>query len=141
MADLSQSPEPIFVALARIIANGILTGIYPPGGQVPSTTELAAFFKINPITAGRALTQLTDKGVLEKRRGIGTFVTQNAVESLKAERLEELDGAYIDPLIEEAGILGIPISGVIERIKARSAEASKHTATDIITEGHPDDEE
>ena len=121
MSDLAQSSEPIFLALARFVSNGILTGAYPAGTQVPSTTELAAFFKVNPITAGRALTELTDKGVLEKRRGIGTFVTKDAVDLLRREHITNLARSYIDPLVEETHMLSIPVDDLIMTIRERYA--------------------
>lgn len=129
MPDLSKSSEPIFAAVARIIANGILTGTYPAGSKVPSTTELSTFFTINPITAGRALTLLTDRGILEKRRGIGTFVTPDAADRLRKERIEEFTASYIDPLIDEARVLSIPIDDIAERITARNRKLRRRQRT------------
>lgn len=122
MHEFSQSSEPIFLAVARFIANGILGGAYPAGSKVPSTTELSEFFKINPITAGRALTELAERGVLEKRRGIGTFVTTDATELLRRERIESLSTAYIDPLIEEIQLLDITIDDIVATIRRRDAD-------------------
>lgn len=134
MPNLPASSGPIFQTVSKIISDGILTGIYPSGSQVPSTTELAAFYRINHITAGRALTQLTEKGILEKRRGIGTFVTAEAVEILRAERLNDLISTHIDPLIEEAAILNIPLSRIIEKITSRAAETRGQETGTIRTE-------
>jgi DNA-binding transcriptional regulator YhcF (GntR family) len=129
----SDISEPIFMAVARIIANGILTGTYPAGSQVPSTTELAAFFKINPITAGRALSELTDRGVLEKRRGIGTFATTDAVAILRAERIQELNSTLIDPLIQDSRLLGISLEDLIATIRERDAIVQTNP-TAIVTQ-------
>lgn len=139
MASLPQSSEPIFLAVARIIANGILTGEYPTGTKVPSTTELAAFFTINPITAGRALSELTDKGILEKKRGVGTFVTTDAVELLRTARIAELTSSLIDPLLQESRLLGIPIDDVIATLHERDAAAQPDTET-IITQKRGDND-
>ncbi|MCI1218545.1 GntR family transcriptional regulator [Bifidobacterium crudilactis] len=129
MEAFAESSEPIFIAVSRIIANGILNGTYPVGSQVPSTTELAAFFKINPITAGRALTELTERGILEKRRGVGTFVTQQADELLRGERIEELNKMLIDPLLQDSRLLGISLEELIATIRERDAIVrSEHTA-------------
>ena len=127
VAEISQSSGPIFLELSRMIADGILRGAYPPGTQVPSTTELATFFKINPITAGHALTQLAERGILEKRRGIGTFVTADALEVLHRERIDAFVQRYVDPLIEESHILGIPLAEVLEKISARNASIRDQT--------------
>ncbi|MFT8705114.1 GntR family transcriptional regulator [Bifidobacterium aquikefiricola] len=120
MPEISSSSEPIFLALARIISNAILAGTYKPGSQVPSTNELATFFKINPITAGRALTVLTEQGILSKRRGVGTFVTQDAVALLRASRIDEFTRTFIDPLLAEAKLLGISDREIAQKIAERN---------------------
>lgn len=135
MPVLTESSEPIFLAVARIISNGILTGTYRAGTQVPSTTELAAFFSINPITAGRALNGLTEKGILTKRRGVGTFVTPDAIELLRAERIAELTTALIDPLIRDSRLLGISLDDLIATIRQRDAVVRSDTTTVITQEG------
>lgn len=139
MHEFSQSSEPIFLVVARFIANGILSGAYPAGSKVPSTTELSGFFKINPITAGRALNELAERGVLEKHRGIGTFVTADAVELLRRERIEGLSAAYVDPLIEEIRLLDIPIDDIVATIRQRDADmrSNKNPAA-VINTAQPD---
>ena len=56
--------RPIFVVLAERIADDILQGNYPVETPVPSTNELAAFYRINPATAGKALTRLVEQGAI-----------------------------------------------------------------------------
>ena len=56
----------------------IADGTLPEGERVPSTNELAAFYRINPATAAKGISMLTDDGLLEKRRGIGMFVAAGA---------------------------------------------------------------
>ena len=41
---------------------------------MPSTNELAAYYRINPATAAKGIGMLTDDGLVEKRRGVGMFV-------------------------------------------------------------------
>lgn len=70
-----KDPTPIWSqieeALKRLIANGMLA----PGGPVPSTRDLAKDLRINPATVMKAYQRLTEAGVLEMRRGQGTFVS------------------------------------------------------------------
>ena len=79
-----------------------MDGELKPGQRAPSTNELAAFHSINPATARKGLTLLVEAGVLEKRRGIGMFVTEGAPERIVAKRREDFAGDYIAPLIDEA---------------------------------------
>ncbi len=108
--------RPIFLTLADQIADDILAGVYPPGGQVPSTNELAVFYSINPATAGRALNRLVDQQVLEKRRGIGMFVTTGGPDLLRAERRARFTVNFLEPLLDEAARVGLSTSDVVNLI-------------------------
>ena len=54
--------------------------------QVPSTTELSKFYKINPATAAKGINLLVDKDILYKKRGIGMFVKEGAKERIQQSR-------------------------------------------------------
>lgn len=99
--------RPIFLQLADALADAILRGVYAEGDQVPSTNELAAFHRINPATAGKGLNELVDRGVLEKRRGLGMFVLPCAKERIGAERQGAFIAQYVRPLLAEAEALGM----------------------------------
>ena len=66
--------RPIFVQIAEQIENDIIGGVLPEEAQIPSTNEFAAFYRINPATAGKGVNLLVDEGILYKKRGIGMFV-------------------------------------------------------------------
>ena len=73
MAGLDEG-APLFVQIAGRLAEDIADGALAEGERVPSTNELAAFYRINPATAAKGISMLTDDGLVEKRRGIGMFV-------------------------------------------------------------------
>ena len=104
---LSDDGRPIFVQIAEEIENGIVDGTLAEGTQVPSTTELAAFHRINPATAAKGLNELVTDGVLYKRRGVGMFVATGAREQVLKRRRSEFADQYIRPLMTEAQKLGI----------------------------------
>ncbi|WP_269965567.1 GntR family transcriptional regulator [Corynebacterium meitnerae] len=99
---MGNDAEPLFLQIARLIQEQIMDGELEPGQRAPSTNELAAFHSINPATARKGLSLLVDAGVLEKRRGIGMFVTDGARERIVSTRREDFAGDYIAPLIDEA---------------------------------------
>ncbi|SDM00131.1 DNA-binding transcriptional regulator YhcF, GntR family [Corynebacterium mycetoides] len=103
---MNSDVEPLFVQVARFVQDLIVEGSLEPGQRAPSTTELAAFHEINPATARKGLSLLVDAGVLEKRRGIGMFVTPRAREVVLEERRHDFAGDFIAPLIDEALRLG-----------------------------------
>ena len=103
---MNTDAEPLFVQIASFVADLIVDGSLKPGEQAPSTNQLAQFHEINPATARKGLALLVDDHVLEKRRGLGMFVTDGARDRILAKRREDLAGDYIAPLIDEALHLG-----------------------------------
>jgi len=99
--------RPIFVQIAERIAGDILAGSLAEEDQVPSTNELAAFYRINPATVAKGVGELVTDGVLYKKRGIGMFVSTGARARLLAQRRETFVAQYVTPLLHEAAKLGI----------------------------------
>lgn len=114
--------RPLFMVVAEQIEDGILDGSHPEGTAVPSTNELAGFLRINPATAGKGLNLLVDAGVLVKRRGLGMFVADGAVQALRARRREDFARTYLDPLLREAARLGIT-SAELSRLITKGPDA------------------
>ncbi|MCT1370392.1 DNA-binding transcriptional regulator YhcF (GntR family) [Corynebacterium mucifaciens] len=103
---MNSDAEPLFVQVASFVADLIVDGTLKPGEQAPSTNQLAQFHEINPATARKGLALLVDDHVLEKRRGLGMFVTDGARGRILEKRREDFAGDYIAPLIDEALHLG-----------------------------------
>ena len=106
MAGLDEG-TPLFGQVAERLAAEIADGGLAEGERVPSTNELAAYYRINPATAAKGINLLTDDGLLEKRRGIGMFVAAGARGRLLAQRREQFAERYVRPLLTEATRLGI----------------------------------
>jgi len=113
--------RPIFLQLADSIADDVLRGVYAEEEQVPSTNELAAYMRINPATAGKALNLLVERGVLYKRRGIGMFVAPGARSLIEEERRQAFAERFITPLVAEAKSLGLSPAEIARLIDQRYA--------------------
>ena len=82
------SPEPVSrqegIALWRQIAtrlqHEIGTGIYPPGGRLPTEAELSQQFRVNRHTVRRALEELSRGGLVRVEQGRGSFVAEDVLE-------------------------------------------------------------
>lgn len=109
--------SPLFVQIAEQLSGDIAEGNLSEGERVPSTNELAAFYRINPATAAKGINMLIDDGLLEKRRGIGMFVATGARERLLADRRKQFAEQYLDPLLTEAKRLGIDNDTLISLIR------------------------
>lgn len=104
---MDENNAPLFRQIALLLEDSIVDGSLRAGEKAPSMNELAAFHQINPATARKGLSLLVDSGVLEKRRGVGMFVTEQARELILLRRREEFATAYVVPLVDEAAKLGI----------------------------------
>jgi DNA-binding transcriptional regulator YhcF (GntR family) len=111
---------PLFLQIAGQLADDIVDGQLAEGARVPSTNELAAFYRINPATAAKGINMLVDDGALEKRRGVGMFVAAGAREQLLAMRRKLFAEQYVDPLVAEADRLGIDSDTLISLVRQAS---------------------
>jgi GntR family transcriptional regulator len=109
--------SPIYRQIADQVKADVVSGTLEGDEQVMSTNQYAAHYRINPATVAKAFQQLVDERVLYKRRGIGMFVSPTARDTLRARRRETFFSDVVDPMVAEAGAVGIPIAEVIARIE------------------------
>ena len=68
-------PRPIWSQIEEALRRMLASGSLSPGDTVPSVRELATDLKINPATVSKAYQRLVGAGLLEVRRGDGTYVS------------------------------------------------------------------
>lgn len=112
--------RPLFMQIAEKIEASILDGSLPEEEQAPSTNELSTFYRVNPATAGKGINLLVDRGILVKRRGLGTFVAPGAQQIIRNERVEQFAQHYLEPLLVEARAIGLDTEAVLAMIRDRS---------------------
>lgn len=110
---LSQE-RPIFLQIADMLKDAILSGAYAEDSQIPSITELSVACNINPATALKGVSLLVEEGLLFKKRGLGMFVSQGARQALIRQRRESFYRDYIEPMIREARHLEINSGELME---------------------------
>lgn len=111
--------RPIFLQLAEMLEEGIISGAFPEEGQIPSITEYSAALKINPATALKGINLLVDEGLVYKKRGVGMFVSTGARSKLLARRRESFYSERVLPVAREAKALGLT-SGELAELTARA---------------------
>ena len=111
---------PIFTQIAERLADEIADGGLAEGDRVPSTNELAAFYRINPATAAKGVNVLIDDGLLEKRRGVGMFVAVGARERLLEDRRRRFAERYVEPMVAEANRLGFDDDELVDLVREAS---------------------
>lgn len=106
--------RPIFLQIAEMLKDDIVSGAYPEDSQVPSITEFSVAFNINPATALKGVNILVEEGLLYKKRGLGMFVASGARQQLIGRRKEGFYRDYIQPMIREAMRLEIGSGELME---------------------------
>ena len=99
--------QPIYRQLRDRVVAMILEGVLADGDALPSVRNVAAEYRLNPLTVLKGYQELVDEGLVEKKRGRGMFVNDGArVNLLKAERQRFLDKEWPKVLstIERLGL-------------------------------------
>jgi GntR family transcriptional regulator len=79
--------QPIYRQLRERVIAMILDGVLKEGDALPSVRSVAAEYRVNPLTVLKAYQELAEEQLVEKRRGLGMFITPGARELLlKGER-------------------------------------------------------
>ena len=95
---------PIFEQIGRNARRLLARGALRPGEKLPSARDLAGTLSVNPNTVVHAYAQLEADGIIEKKRGLGSFVREDApVETLKREMLQQ----SAERFVREARALGV----------------------------------
>lgn len=115
----TQHPTPLYHQLERSIRFAIATGRLNVGDQLPTVRQLAVELRINANTVAKVYTELERTGVVETRRGVGTFVMARPNEAAsrrdREHRLRELS----DHFVAETHKHGFTLEDVIEHLEKR----------------------
>lgn len=112
-----QSDVPIFIQIAEQLEDAILSGALDEDMQAPSTTEISVSYKINPATALKGITMLTEDGILYKKRGLGMFVARGARGMVLKKRKHQFFEKFVMPLLSEAQKLSISMEEIKDMMK------------------------
>lgn len=76
--------QPIYRQLRDLVVAMILDGSLKEGDALPSVRQVAAEYRVNPLTVLKSYQGLADERLVEKRRGLGMFINEGARELLLA---------------------------------------------------------
>lgn len=111
-------PLPIYAQLERAIRAAIATGKFSPGQQLPTVRQLAVDLRLNANTVARVYLDLERAGLVEARRGVGTFVAQEPpAVGARPGRAGELR-AIVRRALDEAAARGFAADEVLTQVKA-----------------------
>ena len=113
---------PIYRQLKDRIVAMLLDGLLKPGDPLPSVRQIAADFQLNPITVSRAYQELADATIVEKRRGIGMYVTDGAREKLIVSERERFLQEEWPQMVERIRRLGMNTSELLSAANIGGAQ-------------------
>src|SRR5690625_2418622 len=116
------SSKPIYIQIAEWLETLILQNEFKEHEQVYSQYKLADMFTINPATAAKGLNVLAEEGILYDKRGIGKFVSKDALKMIREKRKNQTLKGHVKKIVVEAAYLGITEQELIEMIKCMNAD-------------------
>lgn len=114
---------PIYRQLKEKVLEMMLDGDLKAGDALPSVRQVAADYQLNPITVSKAYQELVDDNLVEKRRGIGMYMTEGASEKLLASERERFMREEWPAMVERIRRLGLNVDQLL-----RSAAAPREDA-------------
>ena len=121
VAILSVDPRdatPIYAQLERGLRAAIATSRLRPGYQLPTVRELAVDLRVNANTVARVYSELERAGVIETKRGVGSFVSATPAQAHPPRERERRLRAFITRLLADAETAGFTVDDVIGALAA-----------------------
>src|SRR6266849_9335293 len=112
-------PTPLYHQLERSIRFAIATGKLALGDQLPTVRQLAVDLRINANTVAKVYAELERLGIVETRRGVGTFVKARHFEAARDKDRERELRELEDRFLSRIAILGFSAEEAIDHLKDR----------------------
>lgn len=106
---------PIYRQLKDRVIAMMLDGLLKPGDALPSVRQVAAEYQLNPITVSRAYQELADEALVEKRRGLGMYVTEEAAKKLLSSERERFLNEEWPLVLERIQRLGLRMDELLKQ--------------------------
>src|SRR6188768_1942681 len=113
---------PIYAQLHRGLRAAMATGRVRPGDQLPTVRQLAVELRINANTVARVYGELERAGVIETRRGVGSFVTATATRAHPPREHDRRLRAFITRVLADADAAGFTLDDVVGALSAQHPE-------------------
>jgi GntR family transcriptional regulator len=109
---------PIYLQIANQVKHLVASGRLAPGDEIPPIRVLAHELLVNPNTIARAYLELEREGVVVKRHGSGTYISDSGSPLARKERLKILS-QRVDALLTEARHLEVAPEDLLKLIHQR----------------------
>ena len=109
---------PIYAQLERGLRAAIATSRLRPGDQLPTVRQLAVELRVNANTVARVYAELERAGVIETRRGVGSFITATPSQARPPREHDKRLRAFITRVLADADQAGFTIDELVEALTA-----------------------
>jgi GntR family transcriptional regulator len=120
-----RDPTPIYAQLQRALRAAIATERLRPGDQLPTVRQLAVELRVNANTVARVYADLERAGVLETRRGVGSFVAATPERAHPPREHERRLNAFVTRVLADADASGFDIDELIAALTAQRRRAAR----------------
>ena len=111
---------PIYAQLDRGLRAAIASGRLSPGDQLPTVRQLAVDLRVNANTVARVYADLERAGILETRRGVGSFIRASAAEARPPDEHQRRLRAFVTRVLADASTAGFTPGELVEVITSLS---------------------
>jgi GntR family transcriptional regulator len=118
----ARDSTPIYAQLDRGLRAAIASGRLSPGDQLPTVRQLAVDLRVNANTVARVYADLERAGILETRRGVGSFVRATAAEARSPDEHQRRLRAFVTRMLADASAAGFTAEELIDHITAHGKE-------------------
>lgn len=109
--------KPIYRQIIDYSFGQILTGVWKAGERVPSVRELSVHLSVNSHTVLKAYEFLQNEGIIVPKRGMGFYLTSDALDHINQVRRKEFFDTTLMDLFKEMRLLDISIEEVIQHYR------------------------
>lgn len=108
--------QPIYRQLRDRVVTMILEGVVEDGDALPSVRQVAAEYKLNPLTVMKGYQELVDEDLVEKKRGRGMFVKEGARAALLRDERRRFIEEEWPQIVERIERLGLEVDELVRKI-------------------------
>jgi GntR family transcriptional regulator len=113
-----RDPTPIYAQLERGLRAAIAASRLRPGDQLPTVRQLAVDLQVNANTVARVYGELERAGVIETKRGVGSFITATPAQAHPPREHDRRLRAFATRVLADAEAVGFTIDDVIAALRA-----------------------
>ncbi len=120
--------QAIYVQIADLMCESVLSGAWKPGERIPSIRETAETSQVNPNTVMRTYDHLEQKGIIRNQRGVGFFLSDDAYEITRRLKRESFESRDLPRMFRIMDLLSIGIEELRAIYDAHRGASGKEKA-------------